>query len=145
MDAGLELNQHVNVALGPEVVAEMEPKSARRRMPLARQNAAIRSRGILMPCSVMVPSPVPLRCPRYDEQVNAFPSFSACGHYTGSERRREARPLVQVIDDWNRNRRLARLFECKVGRGSLLVCSADLHRLTERSASARQLYRSLLD
>ncbi len=54
------------------------------------------------------------------------------------------RPVVQVIDDWNRNRRLALLFECRVGRGSLLVCSADLPHLDER-ASARQFYRSLLD
>jgi len=58
---------------------------------------------------------------------------------------RDLRPLVQVIDDWNRNRRLALAFECKVGSGSLLICSADLPRLVERHVSARQLYRSLLD
>ena len=57
---------------------------------------------------------------------------------------RGLRPLVQVIDDWNRNRRLGLIFECRAGRGSLLVCSADLPELILQPA-ARQLYRSLLD
>jgi hypothetical protein len=58
---------------------------------------------------------------------------------------RGLRPLVQVIDDWNRNRRLGLIFECRIGSGRLLVCSADLPRLAERQPAARQLYRSLLD
>ncbi len=33
------------------------------------------------------------------------------------------RPIVQVIDDWNKNRKLAAVFEAKVGKGRLLVCS----------------------
>ena len=36
------------------------------------------------------------------------------------------RPIVQPIDDWNRNLRLAMLFECAVGRGRLMVTSLDL-------------------
>lgn len=36
------------------------------------------------------------------------------------------RPIVQVIDDWFTNRRLALVFEARVGRGRLLVTSIDL-------------------
>lgn len=35
-------------------------------------------------------------------------------------------PVVQPIDDWNRNLRLSMLFECKVGSGRLMVTSFDL-------------------
>jgi hypothetical protein len=53
-------------------------------------------------------------------------------------------PIVQVIDDWHRNYKLAAIFECRVGEGKLLVCSADLEtNLAERPA-ARQLRYSLL-
>jgi len=35
-------------------------------------------------------------------------------------------PIVQSIDDWNRNLKLALLYECSVGPGRLMVCSLDL-------------------
>jgi hypothetical protein len=55
------------------------------------------------------------------------------------------RPIVQPIDDWNRNYRLGAVFEAKVGAGRLMVSTFDLeNRLDERPA-ARQLRRSLLD
>ena len=55
------------------------------------------------------------------------------------------RPIVQPIDDWNRNYRLGAVFEAKVGGGRLVVSTFDLaSRLDERPA-ARQLRRSLLD
>ncbi len=38
----------------------------------------------------------------------------------------DLRPVVQPIDDWNRNLRLAMLFEAKVGDGRLMVTSFDL-------------------
>jgi hypothetical protein len=56
----------------------------------------------------------------------------------------EFRPIVQVIDDWNRNRKLGLLFEAKVARGSLLFCSIDLFHGLERRPVARQLLHSLL-
>jgi hypothetical protein len=56
----------------------------------------------------------------------------------------DMRPLIQIIDDWNTGRRLALAFECRVGRGRLLVCGADLPGLAERSPAARQLYRTML-
>ncbi|HPO14700.1 MAG TPA: discoidin domain-containing protein [Candidatus Hydrogenedentes bacterium] len=35
----------------------------------------------------------------------------------------EVNPVVQVVDDWNKNRRLGAVFEANVGQGKLLVCS----------------------
>ncbi len=57
---------------------------------------------------------------------------------------RDYRPIVQVIDDWNTNRRLGLLWECRVGQGRLLVCSADLHKDLDKRPAARQLRASLL-
>lgn len=54
-------------------------------------------------------------------------------------------PVVQVIDDWNRNYKLGALFECRVGQGKLLVCAADLESRLENRPAAAQLRRSLLD
>ena len=56
---------------------------------------------------------------------------------------RELRPIVQPIDDWNSNRKLGLVFECAVGRGALLVCTADLARDAARRPAARQLAHSL--
>ena len=52
------------------------------------------------------------------------------------------RPVVQVIDDFIRNRKLGNLFEARVGTGRLLVCSIDLPALQDRP-EGRQLLRSL--
>ena len=54
------------------------------------------------------------------------------------------RPIVQVIDDWNTNRKLGLLFEAKVGKGKLLVCSMDLRSNIEQRPVARQMLHSLL-
>jgi F5/8 type C domain-containing protein/glycosyl hydrolase family 2 len=54
------------------------------------------------------------------------------------------RPLVQVIDDWNTNRKLGLIFEAKVGSGKLLVCSIDLKTDLAKRPVAQQMYRSLL-
>lgn len=53
-------------------------------------------------------------------------------------------PIVQPIDDWNTNRRLGMLFECRVGKGRLLICSADLSNDLPERPAARQLRTSLL-
>jgi hypothetical protein len=56
----------------------------------------------------------------------------------------ELRPIVQVIDDWNTNRRLGIIFEARISNGKLLVSSIDLkNNLNERPA-ARQMLHSLL-
>jgi beta-galactosidase len=53
-------------------------------------------------------------------------------------------PIVWAIDDWNRNYKLGLLFECRVGRGRLLVSGADLETGLDARPAARQLRRSLL-
>ncbi len=57
---------------------------------------------------------------------------------------RGLRPIVQVIDDWYRNYRLGLVFECRIGAGKLMVCSADLESELGRRPAARQLRHSLL-
>ncbi|MBA7621576.1 hypothetical protein ES703_28940 [subsurface metagenome] len=54
------------------------------------------------------------------------------------------RPIVQVIDDWNTNRKLGLVFEAGVGRGKLLVCSIDLRSNLNERPAARQMLHSLL-
>ena len=53
-------------------------------------------------------------------------------------------PIVQAVDDWNRNYKLGLVFECRVGAGRLLVSSVDFTALATNPV-ARQLYHSLLD
>jgi hypothetical protein len=53
------------------------------------------------------------------------------------------RPLVQPIDTWFMNRRLAMLFEVAIGKGKLMVCSADLQTDLENRPAARQLRYSI--
>ena len=55
------------------------------------------------------------------------------------------RPLIQPIDTWFMNRRLAMLFEARVGNGKLLVCSIDLSTDLEQRPVARQLRHSIMD
>ena len=52
-------------------------------------------------------------------------------------------PLVQVIDDWVTNRKLALVFEARVGKGKLLVTSIDLAG-PDLDPVRRQLRASLL-
>jgi hypothetical protein len=56
----------------------------------------------------------------------------------------QLQPVVQMIDDWNRNYKLGALFECRVGQGRLMVCAADLVRDLDQRPAARQLRKSLL-
>jgi Glycosyl hydrolases family 2, sugar binding domain/Glycosyl hydrolases family 2/Glycosyl hydrolases family 2, TIM barrel domain len=55
----------------------------------------------------------------------------------------EFKPLIQPIDTWFLNRRLAVLFEVQVGKGKLMVCSADLQSNLNERPVARQLLYSL--
>jgi hypothetical protein len=58
---------------------------------------------------------------------------------------RALQPIVQPIDDWNRNYKLGLLFEARVGKGRLLVSTADLANRLDERVVARQLRRSVLD
>ncbi|MCC5835015.1 MAG: hypothetical protein JJU20_09805 [Opitutales bacterium] len=58
----------------------------------------------------------------------------------------ECRPVVQVIDDWFKNRRLGLILEARVGKGKLLLCSIDLLAKSdtpEQNLVCRQLLHSL--
>jgi hypothetical protein len=52
-------------------------------------------------------------------------------------------PAIKMIDTWFKNRKLALLFEAKMGKGKLMVCSMDLHNLKDRPVAA-QLRHSIL-
>ncbi len=53
----------------------------------------------------------------------------------------EIKPIVQVVDDWFQARKLALVFEVKVGEGHLMVSSVDLEHATD--PVVRQLRASL--
>jgi hypothetical protein len=57
------------------------------------------------------------------------------------------RPLVQVVDNFARNHRLGSVFEAKVGRGSLMVCTVNLERAnpTKQTIEQRNFLYSLSD
>jgi hypothetical protein len=52
-------------------------------------------------------------------------------------------PIVRVIDDWFTARPLGLIFECKTGKGKLLVSGIDLLTDKEKRPEARQLLYSL--
>jgi hypothetical protein len=54
------------------------------------------------------------------------------------------KPLIQPIDTWFENRRLALAFETRTGGGKLLVCSIDLKNLSDDRLVSKQLLLSLL-
>jgi hypothetical protein len=58
---------------------------------------------------------------------------------------RGLQPIVQPIDDWNRNYKLGVLFEARVGKGKLMVSTADLENKLDERVVARQLRKSVLD
>jgi hypothetical protein len=53
------------------------------------------------------------------------------------------KPILQPIDTWFINRKLALLLEAKVGKGKLLVCSIGFHDLDKRPALAQFSYSLL--
>lgn len=53
------------------------------------------------------------------------------------------RPVVQVVDNLQRNHKLGLIFEFSVGEGKLLVCMSRLPDILDKPA-AKQLYRSIL-
>ncbi|MDO4993435.1 MAG: beta-galactosidase [Bacteroidales bacterium] len=53
-------------------------------------------------------------------------------------------PTVQSIDTWFLSRKIGMLFECRVGKGRLIVTSIDLSSDLDRRIVARQLRHSIL-
>ena len=57
---------------------------------------------------------------------------------------KDYRPIVQVIDNIERNHKLGLVFEFAIGKGKLLVCMADLKKASNYP-EGRAFYRSVLD
>lgn len=57
---------------------------------------------------------------------------------------KEINPLVRVIDNFFKNRKMATVIEAKVGAGKLIICSMDIHTKLDERIAARQLRYSLL-
>ena len=55
------------------------------------------------------------------------------------------KPLIQPIDTWFENRRLALAFESKTDNGKLMVCSIDLKDKMDERPVSNQLLISLLN
>ena len=55
------------------------------------------------------------------------------------------RPIVQAIDNFERNYRLGIIFETRVGKGRLLVCAIDLDTDIDSRPAARCLRKSLIE
>ncbi|MGV3704713.1 MAG: exo-beta-1,4-galactosidase [Arcticibacter sp.] len=53
------------------------------------------------------------------------------------------KPLIQPIDTWFLNRRLALVYEARVGKGKIIVSSADLRKDADDRPAAEQLFYSL--
>lgn len=53
------------------------------------------------------------------------------------------RPIVQVIDNVERNHKLGLIFEFSIGNGKLLVCMSELETVMDKP-EAKQLYKSIL-
>jgi hypothetical protein len=54
------------------------------------------------------------------------------------------KPVLQPIDTWFLNRKLALILEAKVGKGKLLLCSVDLKNDLGNRPGAKQLLQSLV-
>ena len=54
------------------------------------------------------------------------------------------RPIVQIIDNLERNNKLGLIFEFAVGNGKLLICMARLNDIADKP-EAYQLYRSIIN
>lgn len=55
----------------------------------------------------------------------------------------EYHPIVQVIDNIERNHKLGLIFELSVGKGKLLICMSDLESMKDKP-EVKQLYASML-
>jgi hypothetical protein len=53
-------------------------------------------------------------------------------------------PVVRVIDNFFKNRKMANIIEAKIGKGKLLLCSMDLSRDIDKRPAAKQLRYSLM-
>ncbi|SUJ25665.1 Uncharacterised protein [Sphingobacterium spiritivorum] len=70
-----------------------------------------------------------------------------CNHSRGTVLDGEAlsiSPIVQPIDDFHNNKKLAAIYEIRYGKGKILICGYDLENQLDNRPAARQLRSSLL-
>ena len=72
-----------------------------------------------------------------------FPMIKASNPSILDKTDKNYRPVVQVIDNIERNHKLGLIYEYKVGKGKILVCMSPLNQL-QQYPEARQLYKSIL-
>ncbi len=72
-----------------------------------------------------------------------FPIIKASRPFMLDNTAASYRPIVQVIDNIERNHKLGMIFEFAVNKGKLLVCMSPLDKL-QQYPEARQLYSSIL-
>jgi hypothetical protein len=53
-------------------------------------------------------------------------------------------PIVELVDNFTNNRRLAMIYEGKIGKGRLVIASCDLHSDLDKHPAARQMRLSLI-
>ena len=58
---------------------------------------------------------------------------------------KNVKPLVQPIDTWKINRKLALVMEVKVGKGKLLVCSIDIETDLDKRPATKQFRKGLVE
>lgn len=73
-----------------------------------------------------------------------FPIIKASRPFILDNTDKGYRPIVQVIDNIERNHKLGLVFEFQVGKGRLLVCMANLEEAATKP-EGRQFYRSMLE
>ena len=73
-----------------------------------------------------------------------FPIIKASHPFILDNTGRDYRPIVQVIDNVERNHKLGLIFEFAIGKGKLLVSMADLEKATSYP-EGRAFYRSVLE
>ncbi len=56
----------------------------------------------------------------------------------------QLQPIVRVIDNFNKNRKLGTLIEAKAGNGKLVLCTMDITNKLEDRIEARQLRNSIM-
>lgn len=54
-------------------------------------------------------------------------------------------PIIYLVDDWVTNRKLGLLYEARIGKGKLMVCSSDIQHDLERRPAAAQFRQSILE
>ena len=58
---------------------------------------------------------------------------------------KDYKPIIQPIDSWKINRKLALVAEAKVGNGKLIICSIDIEKELDKRPAAKQFRKGLIE